>query len=105
MAQEIRTFTWCDPCLDQEEHQVGSPVVLEVSIGGAKPTRLEADLCEVHRKDLEAVVDTLLQVGRKPSDYVCQVTGCGRTFATQQGLSLHIRRSHPQEQEALIPGA
>jgi len=101
VAQEIRIVSWCDSCLRNEEHTEGLPVALELAIGGGKAKRLEADLCEVHLKDLRNVWNDLEAVGRRGAGrqvadqaMPCPVDGCERTARNRTGLVQHVIRTH-----------
>jgi hypothetical protein len=71
MAREIRTYDWCDVCLEQEIHEPGTAVI--VALDGGKPRAM--DLCDADRKALlGALTDALEAFGHAP-DGIAQPRG------------------------------
>lgn len=107
MAKVI--VAWCDPCMNNDEHTPGQPVV--ISLDGKKP--VELDLCELHDKELLASLRELIGEAGQPVDQSlpgmpaspaatadekrdCPQCPPGRSL-TREGLRGHMRRLHGVE--------
>lgn len=110
MAKVI--VAWCDPCMNNEEHTPGQPVV--ISLDGKKP--VELDLCELHDKELLASLRELIgEVGQPVGEGIlpgmpptpasdaekkdCPQCPPGRTL-TREGLRGHMRKLHDMDRNA-----
>jgi hypothetical protein len=97
--------TLCDPC-----HTVGrdTPAV-EAVIVSVNKRATELDVCQEHRDEIDARLEDLFEVGRRPGninlnvgngkasktkegDFACD--RCTRSFPSLQGLSMHRSRTH-----------
>ena len=107
----------CDPC--HEEDGVEQPAAhhgVQFSLG---TNVMVADMCDRHKEWLANQMDLYFRAGRRPDavvtpkavpkgkggpkptpagDFHCPVKDCTRSFASGQGVSMHLTRVH------LVPG-
>jgi hypothetical protein len=109
MAQDIIIRTLCDVCLDsgEERHDASAYTI------GDGPVLLDIDLCDVHAKPLAELVaharpsergkppkrkrapaGPVAPVIESAGAHACDDAGCGRVFASAQGLAMHRYRAH-----------
>jgi hypothetical protein len=103
----------CDVChLEDGAENPATSLATQFSIG---TNVMLADLCERHTNYLFEVMDIYFRAGRRPDsvvtpkikpkgkggskptpegDFPCPVTGCSRTFTSEQGVSMHKTRVH-----------
>lgn len=99
--------TLCDLC-----HATGEDeVAIDTVVVAINKKATELDLCQAHIDEINARLEDLFDIGRRPGNLNLTVSGkagsktkdkdgefgcdrCTRSFATIQGLSMHRTRSH-----------
>lgn len=102
----------CDLCYLNGGENVASNLGIQV---GIDRNQMVVDLCDGHKIELESALDPYFRAGRRPEivmapttkpkgkggpkptpagDFPCKVTGCPRTFTSEQGVSMHLTRVH-----------
>lgn len=96
--------TLCDLC---HAERIDTPAVETVTLTINK-RGTELDVCQSHHDEINARLEDLFEVGRRPGNLNLVTTGkptktkegefgcdrCTRSFATLQGLSMHRTRTH-----------
>jgi hypothetical protein len=101
----------CDICyLEDEVEETATRLAIQFGIGN---NVMVADMCERHVDFLNVTLDLYFRAGRRPDaviapkitkkstghpsptgDLHCPVTGCPRSFVSNQALSMHKTRVH-----------
>lgn len=102
----------CDICFLNTDETPASRLAVQF---GMERNIMVADLCDNHFNVLQIALDPFFRAGRRPDapvapkqpskskggpkptpagDFPCKVTGCPRTFTSEQGVSMHLTRVH-----------